>query len=259
MKNNELLKRWIGGSSLGVEIGAFKTPLPIIRPYYVDRFEEYAGEKCLLDFKGDACSLPFWDCSLDYVATSHVIEHVANPFQAFKEWARVLVDRGVIYLVVPDKSKTWDRLRPTTKAQHLLDDFMKKVDQTDGTHVSDFADGIIWSEFAPGKGEDERLIYRKALEEAVKAKAEINIHFHTFEAASFPKIIEEFNNAKVIDGFLDLVELVEDFPDDNPIGFGAVLVLRSGLKKKIQSLWGLPKRRLSRSSAIKRDENAISR
>src|SRR5471032_2472484 len=78
MTHEEKVARWIGPGKIGVEIGAFKSPIPGLapRPIYVDRFRDYAGERCLADYYGDATELPFRDNSLDYVVTSHVLEHV---------------------------------------------------------------------------------------------------------------------------------------------------------------------------------------
>ena len=87
-------------ASPGVEIGAFKTPIPGITPIQVDLLAEFAREPTLAEYMGSAIDLPFEDSSLNYVASSHVIEHVANPLAAFQEWYRVLRHGGVIYMVV---------------------------------------------------------------------------------------------------------------------------------------------------------------
>ena len=47
MNPQQIVARWLHGA--GVEIGAFKSPVPGIKPVYVDRFDQYAGEKCLAD------------------------------------------------------------------------------------------------------------------------------------------------------------------------------------------------------------------
>ena len=231
--NSTAIKKWLNVDGKGVEIGAFKTPLPHISPYYVDCFDEYAGAACLLDFKSDACHLPFKSYTLDYVASSHVIEHIANPLQALGEWSRVLLPEGRIYMVIPDKTKTWDRPRVTTTAAHLIEDFGGRVDQTDGQHVADFVDGMVWSEFAPGKSGEERQQFRQALQASSEAGLEINIHFHTFEPASFPKVIEEINAARVLPRPLRILDLIENFPADNPNGFLVVLEAEPTLPQQL--------------------------
>lgn len=223
MTHSEKVRKWLAGREAGVEIGAFKTPIPGIAPLYVDCFEAYAGEECLLDLKGTACDLPFIDSSLDYVATSHVLEHVANPGLALSEWARVLKPGGIIYSVIPDKRVTWDRLRATTTGEHVIDDFRSKTTQSDSTHIDEFIDGIVWSEYAPDKGEAEREKYRHLLKESVKAGLEVNIHFHTFEPGTFPALIEKVNSAAIVSSRLKLLDIVEHFPADVPNGFLAVL------------------------------------
>ena len=112
MTHEEKVARWIGPGKIGVEIGAFKSPIPGLapRPIYVDRFRDYAGARCLADYYGDATELPFRDNSLDYVVTSHVLEHVPNPVKALAEWYRVLRPGGIIYCLVPDRRYTWDHV-----------------------------------------------------------------------------------------------------------------------------------------------------
>jgi len=117
MMHLEKVSKWL--KEPGVEIGPFKTPIPGIKPFYVDKYQYFANEKCLADYYGEAITLPFRSNSLNYVASSHVFEHVANPIQAFAEWYRVLRPGGIIYMVVPDRRYTWDRHRQLTPVSHL--------------------------------------------------------------------------------------------------------------------------------------------
>lgn len=50
---------------------------------------------------GDAYRLPFGDRELDYVFSSHCLEHVVYPQQALREWTRVLKHQGIIFLYLP--------------------------------------------------------------------------------------------------------------------------------------------------------------
>jgi SAM-dependent methyltransferase len=54
-----------------------------------------------VDVVGDACSLPFSDASFSLVLSQEVVEHVADPFRAVREAARVLRPGGVLYLQAP--------------------------------------------------------------------------------------------------------------------------------------------------------------
>ena len=62
------------------------------------------------------------DESLDFVIASHVIEHCEDPVGTIKSWLRVLRPGGKIFLVVPDRRRTFDRTREPTTAAHLLRD-----------------------------------------------------------------------------------------------------------------------------------------
>jgi 2-polyprenyl-3-methyl-5-hydroxy-6-metoxy-1,4-benzoquinol methylase len=80
----------------------------------------------------------------DFVCSSHVIEHMANPLKALHEWMRVIKPGGIIYIGVPDKRHTFDHRRQRTSLAHLIDDYNKDVDQTDPTHVTEFMEN--WDE-----------------------------------------------------------------------------------------------------------------
>ena len=87
----------------------------------------------------DAGDLSFaQDQSMDFVCSSHVFEHLANPLKAIAEWQRVVKNGGIIYIAVPDKRYTFDRKRGRTPLSHLIDDFNNNVDQTDRTHIDEF-------------------------------------------------------------------------------------------------------------------------
>lgn len=77
----------------------------------------------------------FSSASYDFVLASHVLEHIANPIQALSEWKRLLKDRGLLVLILPDKHRTFDHRRPVTTLEHLAADFHGKVTEEDLTHL----------------------------------------------------------------------------------------------------------------------------
>jgi SAM-dependent methyltransferase len=239
MEHSDLVSKHLAGS--GVEIGAFKTPIPGIKPIYLDRFSNYAGDPTLADFYGDACELPFHDSSLSYVASSHVFEHVANPLLALSEWFRVLRHGGIIYMVVPDRRKTFDHPRPLTAPGHMLDDFNNRVSQVDATHIDDFVYGVDWAAFSPSTPPAEESEARDKLasvyRDSVKAGLEINIHFHTFESGNVLDLFRIGNRERVWEGRIEAVEVVEAFPDSNPIGFLVVARVRKHPRIRWSSLF----------------------
>jgi SAM-dependent methyltransferase len=66
-------------------------------------------------------NLPFKDATLDYVLSSHVIEHFFDPIQALLEWHRVIRKGGYVFMVVPHKDRTFDKDRDVTPLSELID------------------------------------------------------------------------------------------------------------------------------------------
>jgi SAM-dependent methyltransferase len=254
LEHADLVPTYLYG--LGVEIGAFTTPIPGISPIYVDRFGHYAGAPSGAEFYGDACDLPVHDSSLDFVASSHLIEHVANPIAAFNEWYRVLKDGGIIYMVVPDRRRTFDHPRPLTSVEHMVEDFARGTTQVDGTHIDDFVFGVDWRLFAPGTPAAEvhaaRQRQANAYREAIAQGNEINIHFHTFEPPQMQELITRVNT---LDGALARMEVVrveEPFSRSRPDGFLVILrVLKPGTPRSQRPLPGTPL--VHRTSALRPD------
>lgn len=114
-------------SGVGIEIGAsahnaFEIPGCTYVDYTADldtvfRQEErrLAGTCIVPDIVAPADRLPFSDGNLDYVASSHVLEHVWSPVDALLEWDRVLRVGGVILFIVPHRDAlAEDAARPMT-------------------------------------------------------------------------------------------------------------------------------------------------
>lgn len=73
----------------------------------------------------------------DFVISSHVIEHIANPIKALYEWKRVLKPGGTLLIICPHKDVTFDRKRPVTSLGHMIEDFENNVGENDLTHVAE--------------------------------------------------------------------------------------------------------------------------
>ena len=63
--------------------------------------------------------------TFDYVIANHVIEHVDNPVQWVVDLGRLLNERGVLFLTIPDKKYNFDRFRNETTLSHLLADYFR--------------------------------------------------------------------------------------------------------------------------------------
>ena len=88
---------------------------------YVMEQQRYGRAAARVDYVADATDLPFEKGSLDYVASSHVLEHVPDLFGAWIEWQRVLRPGGINFSIVPMRmALPEDAVRPVSS----LSDFV---------------------------------------------------------------------------------------------------------------------------------------
>jgi hypothetical protein len=87
---------------------------------------------------------PIADNSLDVVIACHVIEHLANPIAALREFERVLRPRGRLVLVVPDRNSTFDYARQPTPLAHALAKFDQGVTRVKDEEIREFCSAIYY-------------------------------------------------------------------------------------------------------------------
>ena len=98
------------------------------------KFGRFFGKQ----FVAEACELSHvWDEAYDFVLSSHVLEHTANPLKALQEWERVLRCDGVLAVIVPHKAGTFDHRREFTSFEHLEADFRADMGEDDLTHLDE--------------------------------------------------------------------------------------------------------------------------
>lgn len=219
-------------AALGLEIGAHARPVEGLTPYYTDAVADFAGTAGRVDFLSDATALPLADGTLDYLCSSHVLEHLPDPLAALHEWHRVLRPGGWLYLVVPDQRFTFDHPRPTTPSAHLLDDFAcGRTAATSLEHVDEFIYQTDWSLLHPDVPAAERparqLAARNRYLHDIRQGKPIDIHFHTFTPAS---LRETLAAAGFVDGAqprFGIVSSAERYPSDRTDGI-ALLLRRTG-------------------------------
>jgi predicted SAM-dependent methyltransferase len=153
------------------------------RVIHVDNCPSNLVEPANVDYVTDATNLFFAaDETLDFVCSSHVLEHVANPLKAIAEWKRVIKKMGIIYAGVPDKRFTFDRGRHRTPLSHLIEDYQKDVDQTDRTHIADFTEKC---------GEEiAHLLSREQFVGHLRNSPESRVHHHAWIEDDVKEIFE---------------------------------------------------------------------
>lgn len=81
----------------------------------------------------------------DFIVTSHVVEHIANPIKAIKNWKNILKNDGYILSIIPDYRCCFDRQRPRTMIEHLINDYNNDVQEDDKTHIEEQKKLHDWS------------------------------------------------------------------------------------------------------------------
>lgn len=79
------------------------------------------GEYMRVDIVAPGNDLPFKDNVWDFVINSHVVEHFYDPVATIKEWLRVVKPGGYVFMIVPHKERTFDRDRPRSTLQEIVD------------------------------------------------------------------------------------------------------------------------------------------
>ena len=176
------LSVWVAGD--GIEIGALHNPLTVpatARVRYVDRMPEAELRKHYPELNaemfapvsiiGSAEDLSMLgDASVDFVIANHLLEHVEDPVAALKEFERVLRQRGVLYLALPDMRRTFDRDRDLTTVDHLIEEHRTGSAANRSRHYLD------WALHVDKKDED----HAQALMDSG-----YSIHFHVWCADTF--------------------------------------------------------------------------
>lgn len=149
-----IAKMYLRGN--GIEIGALDYPLKVpksARVEYVDRLplselkNVYPPERSrnfvpvdVVDDGEQLKNIP--DTSQDFVIASHFFEHCPNPVLAFQNMFRVLREDGIMYLTVPDKRYTFDKERPLTTLEHLINDYNEGPEGSEEQHLKEFVDFV---------------------------------------------------------------------------------------------------------------------
>jgi len=138
LDRNELFSRCTG---LGVEIGPGPKPqiLPSgrTRVKYVeqatpDQWQLLYGKDTAAPINpdlwelyvvGNADNIPVERHSLDFIFSSHVVEHLANPLGHFAYWSSLLSEGGIVAAVIPDHGGCKDYIFQPSTYEELVAEF----------------------------------------------------------------------------------------------------------------------------------------
>jgi SAM-dependent methyltransferase len=177
----------------GVEIGPGPRPqihnTATTRVSYV---EEMPAEEWKTLYRGDASAdawsapgymigkaheLPVEDGSLDFIFSSHVLEHLYNPLGHFEHWRRKLRPGGLVLGVVPSVDGTKDFLQAPTSLLALLEE------QRAGGFVVPLSAYERWMRAMQPAGADTSAVARKWFDDRV------SIHVHVYDYVTITNLL----------------------------------------------------------------------
>ncbi len=120
----------------------------------------------------------------DFILTSHVLEHLANPINALIEWIRILKNNGIMIIILPHKDGTFDRKRNVTTLMHLIEDYKNNTNESDITHL----DEILKLHDLSKDPEAESYIHFK--NRSLKNTENRCLHHHVFNTFSAVNLID---------------------------------------------------------------------
>lgn len=134
----------------GIDVGAGLWPLPGAIP--VDVWRGLGVGKGVLDFE---------DGSLDYVFSSHCLEHIKNWQEALDEWVKKIETDGIIFLYLPHPDcAIWHPGSPFVGTGHKwipTPEIIKQTLRELGCAIIQFDDGpdAMWSFYICGRKRSE--------------------------------------------------------------------------------------------------------
>ena len=126
------------------------------------------------------------DESSDFLISAHVIEHLRDPLGSIVHGLRVLKTGAPYILVVPDMRRTFDRNRPETTVEHVLQDFQ---DGGEGSCYRAYEEHLRFVHpYLTGQYYDEAEIHWQASESSRRWR-EFDIHFHAWSRHGFEQLL----------------------------------------------------------------------
>jgi ubiquinone/menaquinone biosynthesis C-methylase UbiE len=120
----------------------------------------------------------------DFLLSSHMLEHSANPIKALQEWRRVLKPRGSLIFLLPNKRWTFDHRRPVTTLEHILSDFNANMGEDDLTHLPEI---LRLHDLARDKAAGTYEMFRARSERNFENRC---LHHHVFDMSLVRQMLE---------------------------------------------------------------------
>lgn len=132
---------------------------------------------------GKAHELPVEDGSLDFIFSSHVIEHLYNPLGHFDHWRKKLKPGGLVLGVIPSTEGTKDFVLPRTSIVDLIHEHEQ------GGFSAPLPAFVHWVQHHQPHHADIEAAARKYMEDG------FSIHVHVYDQSSFTALLQRCKEA----------------------------------------------------------------
>lgn len=132
------------------------------------------------------------DGAYEFVLSSHMLEHTANPLRVLAEWRRILAPGGVLVLLLPHRDGTFDHRRPVTTLAHLRDDRARGTGEDDATHLEEV---LALHDLARDPGVTDAAAFRARVLDNANVRS---VHHHVFDLRLVLAMVREAGFAPVL-------------------------------------------------------------
>jgi SAM-dependent methyltransferase len=123
----------------------------------------------------------------DFILSSHVLEHIANPLCALYEWIRVLKEEGIFVLILPHKEGTFDHKRKVTALSHLIKDYEQETKESDLSHLPEI---LMLHDLKKDLGVEDAGAFKTRSEDNFVNRC---LHHHVFVTSLVIEIVHYLN------------------------------------------------------------------
>ncbi len=151
----------------------------------------------------------------DLIMAHHVIEHIPNPIEWFRDIRATCEAGASIFLSVPDRGYTFDYFKPLTDAVDWIRAFEEKADRPTKYQIlrhlfyhAKVTAADVWSGVTPND-HLHRLTMRDAISKAnILCETYTDVHCWVFTADSFKTIIDDLSGTDLLQWKVRVVEPV---------------------------------------------------
>jgi predicted SAM-dependent methyltransferase len=126
---------------------------------------------------GKAGALPVEDGSLDFIFSSHVFEHLANPLGHLEHWHSKLKPDGVVLAVVPELTSTKDRYMRPCSIEEILGEYDTGIFEPEARHYDRYVTRLT------------RGVPDAARSRILRERAE-SIHVHFYDRYNIAQLLQ---------------------------------------------------------------------